>query len=107
MQKRLERPMPEIIPGAMTTATLCAYLECGRPNAIAFGEAAGARIQIGRSVRWSRAKIDDAIERGLVVDPKNRPYITEYPAKEMVEDARRDAEVYVKILAREFAEGSV
>ena len=65
--RKLIRPVPDNIPAAMTTDTLCAYLDCGRERAVSFGEAAGAKIRIGRCVRWSKAKIDAAIEKGLCV----------------------------------------
>lgn len=43
----------------MTTHELCQYLSMGKPQAQKFGEAAGARIKFGRSVRWNKAKIDE------------------------------------------------
>ena len=58
--------------GAFTTKGLCAFRDCGRPAAVAFGEAAKAKIKIGRSVRWNRAKIEAAMDAGLVVESTKR-----------------------------------
>lgn len=54
--------------GAFSTEELKDYLGVCHNSAVAFGEAAGARIQIGRSVRWNRAKIDDALNAGMGIE---------------------------------------
>lgn len=38
---------------AVTTPTLQAYLDCGRNTAVRIGEAAGAKITMGKRVLWS------------------------------------------------------
>jgi predicted DNA-binding transcriptional regulator AlpA len=53
--------------GALTTNELCAFLSMGRSGAVSFGEAAGARIQIGRCVRWNKAAVQRALDSGLSV----------------------------------------
>ena len=39
------------------TETLSEYLDCGRATAVKIGEAAGAKIQIGKRVLWNISKI--------------------------------------------------
>ena len=42
---------------AVSTESLAELLDCGRATAIKIGEAAEARIQIGRRVLWNTEKI--------------------------------------------------
>lgn len=46
----------------MDVQALMDYLQIGRNSALKFGEAAGARIQIGRRVLYDRKQIDRAID---------------------------------------------
>lgn len=39
------------------TETLKSLVSAGRKTAIEIGNAAGARVQIGRNVRWNREKV--------------------------------------------------
>lgn len=39
------------------TETLAESLDCGRATAVKIGEAAGAKIQIGRRVLWNVSKV--------------------------------------------------
>ena len=41
----------------ISTESLTKLLDCGRATAIKIGDAAGARIQIGRRVLWNSEKI--------------------------------------------------
>lgn len=42
---------------AANTETLAESLDCGRATAVKIGEAAGAKIQIGRRVLWNVSKV--------------------------------------------------
>lgn len=53
--------------GALTTKELQSFLSVGYRNAVAFGTAAGAKISIGRSVRWNKAAVQRALDNGLSV----------------------------------------
>ena len=48
----------ENAPLAVDTMTLAQMLSCGRATAVKVGTAAGARIEIGRRVLWSVAKVN-------------------------------------------------
>lgn len=45
-------------PILVNTSTLQALTQSGRPLAVKIGELAGARVQIGKSVRWNREKVE-------------------------------------------------
>ncbi len=45
-------------PILVNTNTLQALTQSGRPLAVKIGELAGARVQIGKSVRWNREKVE-------------------------------------------------
>lgn len=47
----------------LSTKQLCEYLSMGKTSAMKFGEAAGARIKFGKSVRWNKAKIDEHLTK--------------------------------------------
>lgn len=55
MLKKLERKADNIV--YVSIDTLAAMLDCGRFTADKIGKAAGARIQIGKSVRYSVEKV--------------------------------------------------
>lgn len=56
--------MEEAIETALlTTDELCKYLNVSKPTAVRFGEEAGAKVKMGRSVRWNRIRIDKAIKQ--------------------------------------------
>lgn len=44
------------------TKTLAEILDCGRATAVKIGEAAGAKIQIGKRVLWNVKKIQDYLD---------------------------------------------
>ena len=39
------------------TETLAEYLDCGRSTAVKIGEAAGAKIQMGKRILWNVRKV--------------------------------------------------
>ena len=45
-------------PILVNTNTLQALTQSGRPLAVKIGELAGARVRIGKSVRWNREKVE-------------------------------------------------
>ena len=45
------------------TSGLQALTQSGRPLAIKIGELAGAKVQIGRSVRWNREKVESYLNK--------------------------------------------
>lgn len=45
-------------PILVNTNGLQALTQSGRPLAIKIGELAGAKVQIGKSVRWNRQKVE-------------------------------------------------
>lgn len=49
-------------PMLMTTKQLCNYTGLGRTKATEFGIQAGARVKIGRAVRWSVPVLNQKIE---------------------------------------------
>ena len=55
MLKKLERKTDNVL--YVNVDSLAAMLDCGRATADKNGKAAGARIQIGKSVRYSVAKV--------------------------------------------------
>ena len=46
----------------VSTETLAEMLDCGKVTAIKIGNAANARIQIGRRILWNTAKIRDYLD---------------------------------------------
>mgnify|MGYP007016413597 CR=1 FL=1 len=46
-------------PILVNTSALQALTQSGRPLAVKIGELAGAKVQIGKSVRWNREKIEN------------------------------------------------
>lgn len=56
MLKKLERKTENAI--YVNADTLAGMLDCGRATADKVGKAAGARVQIGKSVRYSVAKVE-------------------------------------------------
>lgn len=55
MKKRIDRSVDNKL--FVTIETLSGMLECGRVTATQIGLAAGARVQIGKSVRYSVEKV--------------------------------------------------
>lgn len=53
--KKTERTADNVI--YVNAETLAGMLDCGRATAVKIGKAASARVQIGRSVRYSVAKV--------------------------------------------------
>lgn len=47
---------------ALDTTDLMQVLSCGRSTAVKIGEAAGAKIQIGKRVLWNSNKIQKYLE---------------------------------------------
>ncbi len=45
-------------PILVNTSVLQALTQSGRPLAVKIGELAGAKVQIGKSVRWNRQKVE-------------------------------------------------
>ena len=52
----------------MDTSGLQALTQSGRPLAIKIGELAGAKVQIGRSVRWNREKVESYLNKISTTD---------------------------------------
>lgn len=52
----------DLKPMLMTTKQLCNYIGLGRTKATEFGIQAGARVKIGRAVRWSVPVLNQKIE---------------------------------------------
>ncbi len=52
----------DLTPRLVDTTELMQYSGLGRNRAIEFGDAAGARVQVGRRVLWDRTKIDKYID---------------------------------------------
>lgn len=50
------------------TKTLAESLDCGRATAVKIGEAAGAKIQIGRRVLWNVSKVQNYLNSLSVND---------------------------------------
>lgn len=46
----------------MDVQQLCAYLQMGRTAAVAFAEGCGALCRFGRTVRFDRIRIDQALD---------------------------------------------
>lgn len=46
----------------VTTTELCEMLGCGRKSALEIGKSAGARVEMGRLVRWNISKINRYLE---------------------------------------------
>lgn len=46
----------------VSAETLAGMLDCGRASADKIGKAAGARVQIGKSVRYSVAKVQQYLD---------------------------------------------
>ena len=44
------------------TDSLAEYLDCGRATAVKIGEAAGAKIQIGKRVLWNMSKVQSYLD---------------------------------------------
>ena len=55
MRKRTERKQDSAV--YVDAEGLAAIISCGRSTAIKIGKAAGARVQIGKSVRYSVEKV--------------------------------------------------
>jgi hypothetical protein len=51
------------------TDSLSEYLDCGRATAVKIGEAAGAKIQIGKRVLWNMSKVQSYLD-SLSVDDR-------------------------------------
>lgn len=62
MNKRIEK---EGTCRLVNADKLSAYLSIGKNAAIRYGNAAGARVKIGKSVRWDLKKIDAAINAAV------------------------------------------
>ena len=60
MLKKLERETDKTI--YVSIDTLAAMLDCGRFTADKIGKAAGARVQIGKSVRYSVEKVKNYLD---------------------------------------------
>ena len=60
MRKRLNRDTEDRL--YVTLENLAGLLDCGRSTATKIGVAAGARVQIGKSVRYSVAKVQAYLE---------------------------------------------
>ena len=46
----------------VNSETLANYLDCGRATAVKIGEAAGAKIQIGKRVLWNTEKVKQYLD---------------------------------------------
>lgn len=46
----------------VNTKDLKGMLSCGRDTAVKIGEAAGARVQVGKRVLWNVSKIQDYLD---------------------------------------------
>lgn len=55
-------------PLLVNTSGLQALTQSGRPLAIKIGELAGAKVQIGRSVRWNREKVESYLNKISTTD---------------------------------------
>ena len=60
MRKTAERNTDNAL--YVNAETLAAMLDCGRPTADKVGKAAGARVQIGRMVRYSVEKVQQYLD---------------------------------------------
>lgn len=49
-------------PILVDTKGLQALCQSGRPLAVKIGELAGAKVQIGRSIRWNRIKVEKYLD---------------------------------------------
>lgn len=58
--KKLERRTDNVL--FVNADTLAGMLDCGRATADKVGKAAGARVQIGKSVRYSVAKVQQYLD---------------------------------------------
>lgn len=47
----------------VSTPELQKMIGCGRANAVKFGDEAGARVRIGKLLRWNVAKIQKYMEQ--------------------------------------------
>lgn len=61
MRKRLNRDTEGRL--YVTLESLAGMLDCGRQTATKIGKQAGARVQIGKSVRYSVAKVQQYLDR--------------------------------------------
>lgn len=57
MLKKLERKTDNVL--YVNVDSLAAMLDCGRATADKIGRSAGARVQIGKSVRYSVRKVEE------------------------------------------------
>lgn len=46
----------------ISTPELMKQIGCGRANAVKFGDEAGARVRIGKLLRWNTAKIREYMD---------------------------------------------
>ena len=60
MLRKLERKTDNVL--YVNVDSLAAMLDCGRATADKIGKAAGARVQIGKSVRYSVAKVKQYLD---------------------------------------------
>ena len=60
MLKKLERKTNNVL--YVNVDSLAAMLDCGRATADKIGKAAGSRVKIGKSVRYSVAKVQTYLD---------------------------------------------
>lgn len=62
MNKTTKNTMQPSCRLTVNTDSLAEYLDCGRATAVKIGEAAGAKIQIGKRVLWNVSKVQTYLD---------------------------------------------